>query len=1198
MFSHIVGFELRQGLRRISTWLYFGIFFALGFLLINVAGGAFRGMAAGTGGKEFVNSPVAIAAWTALLSVFGVIVTAAVVGSSAHRDFATSMHPLFFTSPVRKRDYLGGRFTGAILVNLIIFVGVPLGIMLGSVMPYLERTRFGPFRLDAYIQPFLAFTLPNLLLTGAIFFALAALTRQMLSNYVGGVVLLVGYLLSSSLLRDIENKRLAALVDPFGLRAVSLDTRYWSVAERNSQLVPLSDGLLASNRLLWLGGAALVFGVVYVRFRFAHLGPELRRRTRAISSIPSAPAVPARLTVPAATRTFGGRAWWTQFLSTTQREFWGIVRNVYFAALVLAGLAFIVFSATQLGRIYGTNTYPVTYQVLELLGGTFALFLLIIITFYAGELVWRERELRANQIYDSLPVSTWVPFLGKLAALVLVVMVVLSLLLVCGIITQAAKGYFRFELTQYIQELFGIQLVDYVLLCVLALSVHTLVNHKYVGHLIVVLFFVFTGFMGQLGLEHNLYKYGSDGGVVYSDMNRYGHFLGPWSWWKLYWAAFAVLLAVATNLFWVRGRETAARRRLTLASARFGQPAKGVAAVAAAAFMALGGWIFYNTNVLNEYRTTKQQEAAIAQYEERYKRHEHTPQPRITAVDLNVDIFPKWRDVLARGTYRLRNKTGVPIDSVHLQIPREVEVRRLVFDRAHRKVLEDEERGYRIFALNEPLQPGDSLTLTFSLAYVSRGFENETGGTQIVHNGTFFNNALLPSVGYNAQQELQDDDTRKRYGLKPKPRMAAVDDLRARRNTYISNDADWIDFRATVSTSPDQIAIAPGYLKRAWTQNGRRYFEYAMDAPILNFYAFLSARYAVKRDRWKNVAIEVYFHPEHEYNVDRMLSATKKSLDYYTANFGPYQHRQVRILEFPRYAMFAQSFPNTIPYSESIGFIARVEEGPDAIDYPFYVTAHEVAHQWFAHQVIGGNVQGSTMLSETLSQYAALMVMEKEFGRANMKRFLKYELDDYLSGRAFEQKKEQPLMLVENQQYIHYNKGSLAMYALRDLIGEDRLNDALARYIQAVKFQQPPYTNSVEFLKYIRAATPDSLRYALTDLFETITLYDNRTRTATVTPLANGRYAVDLEVQTKKMRADSLGVETPVAMNDLVDIGVFAPARKGEKEGRPLYLQKHRIGSGTQRVRIEVPEKPARAGIDPLHKLIDRVTDDNVISVR
>src|SRR5262245_19826983 len=153
-----------------------------------------------------------------------------------------------------------------------------------------------------------------------------------------------------------------------------------------------------------------------------------------------------------------------------------------------------------------------------------------------------------------------------------------------------------------------------------------------------------------------------------------------------------------------------------------------------------------------------------------------------------------------------------------------------------------------------------------------------------------------------------------------------------------------------------------------------------MDAPILHFYSYLSADWKVRRDHWqdpgKDVAIEIYYQPGHEYNVERMVDGVKKTLAYCTASFSPYQHRQVRIIEFPRYASFAQSFPNTIPFSESIGFIARLDDRPDAIDYVSYVTAHEVAHQWWAHQVMGGNVQGATLMSETMSQYSALMVME------------------------------------------------------------------------------------------------------------------------------------------------------------------------------------------------------------------------------
>ena len=206
----------------------------------------------------------------------------------------------------------------------------------------------------------------------------------------------------------------------------------------------------------------------------------------------------------------------------------------------------------------------------------------------------------------------------------------------------------------------------------------------------------------------------------------------------------------------------------------------------------------------------------------------------------------------------------------------------------------------------------------------------------------------------------------------------------------------------------------------------------------------------------QDVAIEIYYHRGHEYNLDRMIEAIKASLDYYTKNFSPYQHRQVRIIEFPRYATFAQSFPNTIPYSEAIGFVARVDpDDPEDIDYPYYVTAHEVAHQWWAHQVIGGNVQGSTVMSETLSQYSALMVMKRKYGAEQMRRFLRYELERYLIGRTTERKKELPLALNENQGYIHYNKGSLVMYALQDYLGEDCVNQALANYLRGGRLPGP-----------------------------------------------------------------------------------------------------------------------------------------------
>jgi ABC-2 type transport system permease protein len=375
-----------------------------------------------------------------------------------------------------------------------------------------------------------------------------------------------------------------------------------------------------------------------------------------------------------------------------------------------------------------------------------------------------------------------------------------------------------------------------------------------------------------------------------------------------------------------------------------------------------------------------------------------------------------------------------------------------------------------------------------------------------------------------------------------------------------------------------------------------------MDAPILNFYSFLSADYQVKRDKWVNpqdksnvVNIEIYYNKGHEYNLDRMIKGVKQSLDYYTKNFSPYQHRQVRILEFPRYETFAQSFPNTIPYSEGIGFIARVnEENPDEVDYPFYVTAHEVAHQWWAHQVIGANVQGCTVMSETMAEYSALMVMEKEYGAASMRKFLKYEMNTYLKGRAFEKKKELPLLLCENQQYIHYSKGSVVMYALKDYIGEDTLNAALRRYIKKTAYQEPPFTTSLEFYDYIQAVTPDSLKETVADLFERIVVFDNKVDEWSYAKMPDGKYKITAMVHCGKTRSDSLGKAKEVNANDWIDIGVFAKNEKHQNSfGEMIYLKKMKISDKQQKIELIVDKEPYMFGIDPFNKLIDRDAGDN-----
>lgn len=1187
MFKEIFLFELKYRLQRPMAYIFCVVFFAMTFAAVTsdavqIGGGI---------GNVNRNSPFVIMQMLAVMSAIGVFVITAFMATAIVRDFDDNIYAMFFTTPISKYDFLLGRFAGALVVSFLVLSGAALGIMAGSFMPWMEADTLGPFMLKPYVFSLLILLLPNVIISGGLFFSLATLTRSMLWTYVGVIVFFAAYSVASSLLGDLENQTLAGLVDPFGFSSFDYMTKYWTVAEKNTQTITLAGNFLA-NRLIWMGIGFAAFFLTAVKFKFAEPVNNFGRKQKKkiIENLERDVTTSAMRVKSVVAQDFSGSANLRQYVNQTRVEFLAIVKSVPFIVIVCFGLFNLIAGSAVREQIFGTSIFPVTNFMLRNIQGGYVFILFIILTIFAGELVWKERSRKLNEVYDALPIPGWLPFSAKLTALILIQAFLLAAAIVAAIGFQIYYGYYRFELGLYFKDLLLVKFPAAALLCVLAMFFHVVANNKFIGYMLMVLYYIVLMVLPALNWEHNLYQYGQTPSAVYSDMNGYGHFVTPLVWFNLYWGFFAVILAVVATLYWVRGTDSGAKMRTKLAGRRFKMPHRIVVGLGTLACIAAGSYIFYNTNVLNAYTTDEREQIQLADYEKNYKKYKNFPQPRITAVQANIDVFPKERRVEIRGHYLLKNKHSQPIDSLHVLIDKDLVINKLGVPTG-KLTMDDRKLGYAIYTLTPPLAPADTLRLDYELAYVARGFVNSHSNTDIVYNGTFINNIrYFPHIGYMPDFELQDRSDRKKRGLPPKARMAAVNDSVALHNTYISHEADWVTFETTMSTSTGQIAVSPGYLQREWTESGRRYFHYKMDAPILNFYSFLSANYAVKKDKWNDVNIEIYYHEPHIYNLDKMIKSVKKSLDYFTVNFSPYQHRQVRILEFPRYATFAQSFPNTIPYSEALGFIANLKDEKD-IDYVFYVTAHEVAHQWWAHQVISGDVQGATVMVETMAQYSALMVMEKEYGKDKMKKFLKYELDNYLQNRGDERIKELPLIFNENQGYIHYRKGSVIMYALRDYIGEEALNAALRKYIQAVAYQEPPYTNSLEFLSYLRQATPDTLQYIFTDMFETITLYENQVTQASYTSMANGKYKVELAIKAKKLRADSLGIEKEIPIDDWIDLGVLG------KDGKELYFKKHRLTQPAMEFEFVVDELPIEAGVDPYVKLIDRNPDDNIKKV-
>ena len=470
-----------------------------------------------------------------------------------------------------------------------------------------------------------------------------------------------------------------------------------------------------------------------------------------------------------------------------------------------------------------------------------------------------------------------------------------------------------------------------------------------------------------------------------------------------------------------------------------------------------------------------------------------------------------------------------------------------------------------------------------------QGLQNRTPPGLVRENGTFFDAAaILPFVGYEERLELTASDRRRKHGLPPAP-VASPD---ARAKAAPAAYAGWIDYEAVIGTAGDQTAVTAGRLVESWREGNRRYFRYRMDRPMRFGIPFLSARYGVSRVDWRGATAEVYYHPAHAFNVALMMEAVTATLDYCTRSFGPYQFPQVRVAEIPRYDTNAQSFPGTISYSEGLGFIAKVVPGSDAVPYPFAITAHEVAHQWWGHQVSGGDGPGSGLVTESMAQYVSLQVLRERFGGAAARRFLAAETDTYLRARSRATSRELPLARVEGQEYVSYQKGAIVLNLLRELIGEQRLNGALARCLRQPGGPQPPALDAAAFLACLRQVTPPDLQYVIADSFERVTLYDNRAVRAEGRRRPDGRYDVTLHVAARKVQCDAAGAEVEAPVDDYFDVGVV------DATGGVLVLERKRLHSQPAEFTFVVDRQPAAAGIDPFHLFIDRNPADNTAAVR
>lgn len=1072
-----------------------------------------------------------------------------------------------YTFPINKSSYLLGKFLSSFCIVLLVSLSVGIAFFIGEFIPGLHENKIGPLSILGYLQAYLVYVIPTLFFFGIIVFSVVTLTRNIYAGFITVIIIFLLQIIIENVLGGTGQFYLMSILDPFAQNTKEYAIQNWTLLDRNTKLLPVST-VVVFNRVFWLACCILIFLLTYRKFSFSEQAPTfLFKKTKGNTLVKENFGSISKVRLSEVRYDFS----WRQQLKTvgylSSRQFNYIIKSWMFAILTFFGILAVVFAIAKVTNFEEIAMLPTTKVVLTIPAIFFNMIMILTTFLYSGMLVHRSKTTKMDQLIDTTPVSNGVLLFSNVLALMKMQIILLLILVVAGIGVQLFNGYYNFEVGLYLFQLYILSFPVLVIWSLAAVFIQTLFTNTYLGLFILIIGWIGISGLPQAGITSKLLLFNTPQKTDYSDMNGYAEALTPFFLVEAYWFSFSGMLLILALLLWVRGLPDSFKERLQMAKARFGKPIAYKFFLSLLCFAVLGFKIHVaEERVKWDATTLNAQEEVLDNFKKAFERYNEIPQPRITAMKLQLDIYPETNDFKAKGSYVLVNKSRKSIDTLLVKTGFD-EITTLEFNENHKTVAEDTFMKFKVLKLAERILPGDSTRLHFSVQNIENTlFERNSN---VLKNGTFLLNDLFPRLGYSFGEGQKH----------PGDSLSLI-------NNYGAIDSDLIDFEAIVSTSKDQIALAPGHPVKEWMENDRRYFQYKTSNKIKYILGINSGRFEIKTEKYKGVDLEIYHHKSHTYNLDEMMNGLKAALDYNTEHFSPYQHQQARIIEFPdSEGSYATTMANSIPMSE-IRFIANTNVEDEKVDLAFYVAAHELTHQWWGNQVAGANALGARMLSESITEYITLNIYRDKYGEEVALQFLKKQRERYLKGRKNEQEKEPPLSLAGEEQYIFYGKGAMAFNAMRHYLGEQKLNTVLKDFLKDYRLQEePPYPTSLELLKRLKLATPDSLQYVITDFFETVTFYDNKIEKAEVSEIENGKYELKLEFSVRKYLNGAENENLP--LNDFLEMGIY------DENGKLLQLKKYKADSEKNKLKIKVNEKPSKVILDPNYLLIDIDMSDN-----
>lgn len=993
----------------------------------------------------FLNSAYTVGFMLGFLSLSLVFIATVLAGQLLFREKDTRFDLIVYSTPIKENHFVLGRFLSFFTLTLLCFLCMVIGLAIGQ--KFRTGTEMNPdFHFFYYGYPLLVLGAVNGLMVCSVLFFLGIFIRSNVTVIMGGLLLYVSYMvmliysgspfMAGALPQSEAAQKISALTDPFGLSAYFFQAKDFTVADRNQNLVPLS-GVFLLNRLLVLFFSFLMIAisVKYFSFRTENKRFGKSKNLRIFQKTNVNFLVSNSAAVHQNYQKVNGI---NSIFSFVKVDLIYAFKRIIFYAICLLLLFYVgmeIYAAIDQGIRFPQH-YATSGLMAQTINKNFYPIGVFLSAYFINEFYWSSRSsnfsLVENTTYFSFvkTVSHWL----SISALLLV----FSLLLILeGVIFQLVFDYPYLDGMAY----WGVLLFNtfpLVLLSGFLLLLNASIKKKYPALAVSVVFAAIVATpLSKTLIQFPLFRFLSGYNGTYSDFLGYGVYLNSFSYRLLF--GMGVLM-----IFWLFFNFLKSRK-FNLSNI--------ITSLIALAFVFFGGHSFQKGFLPEDENAQLQQSAT---YEKEFRNYQNLPQPTVVAVKTSIDLYPMENAYSIQGTYILKNLTERPVERILFNFDKALQLEKAVF--TSKNQLSELKKHIQVLPLTTSLTPGNEAELEFSLHYQWHPVNGHNLMNTIIANGSFVRiSRYFPAIGYQPDFEIPGDKTDKRSEWEL-GNATGIKKLEAPKN----NTQDFIELDMTISTVYEQTAIGTGELIKQWKQNNRHYFRYSAENIPFRF-AVSSAEYAVKKETHKGIQINVFYHPSHFENVDRLIDDAKQTLDYCIRNFGDYPFKSVSFAEVSSFTtgFSATAYPSVIFMTEQMAFHSNVEADrrQDVINE---LAGHELSHFWWGNnQISPDDREGGVMLTESLAMYTEMMLCKEKYGEEEMKKRLEIHEQIYQSDKGFYE--PQPLYKVTPENtHISYSKGAIVMVKLSEEIGEHRLNQILKSFLK--KYKYPQRATTLNFL--------------------------------------------------------------------------------------------------------------------------------------